>query len=108
MTDDMDSIIRNLNGLNNTIKRYSSMIKDLKVKKKDFEGKLFQTMTRKGLNEYNGYKLEKLNHKQKIPRKKNADKKADALKLFREVGIDNPELFWTAFQDTQKNIKDDE
>ncbi len=107
MAGDMDSYARNLKNIEESIKRHNAQLKDLRVKKIAAEERLRNIMQRRGVNEYEGYKLDKLGPKPKKSVKKKAEKKADAVKLFREANIDNPELFWDMFQDTQKVVNNE-
>lgn len=99
---DAESYVRNLKSIGDSIKRYSSQLKELKEKKKLAEQRLYNYMNRNNLEEYGGYKKAKLAPKERKPVKKPAEKKSDAMKLFSDTGISDPELFWEAFQSTQK------
>jgi hypothetical protein len=99
---DPDAYVRNLKEIGDSIKRHNSQLKTLKEKKKAAERRLHAYMTRNNLIEYGGFKATTLAPKEKKPIKKKAEKKADAVRLFAETGITDPEGFWEAFQNTQK------
>lgn len=103
---DPESYVRNLKNIDTSIKRYADQLKELKEKRKLTQQRLYAYMKKNGLEKYQGYELKKLEPKQKTPTKKKADKKRDAIQLFHNVGFDDPEALWNAFQDTQKVIPD--
>jgi hypothetical protein len=102
---DPDAYIRNLKDMGDSIKRHNAQLKILKDKKKATESRLYSYMIRNNLEEYGGYKAAKLAPKIKNPIKKKAEKKSDAMRLFSDTGITDPESFWEAFQSTQKIVK---
>ena len=60
------------------------------------------------IEEVDGVKITKLKPKT-VLRKKPSEKKRDAVELFKEVGIPDPNQFWDELMSTQKpKIQDDE
>jgi hypothetical protein len=100
-----ESYVHEINSLEPEIKRLNQRLKQLREQKKTAENHLYQYMVRHNLEKFEGKTLKKLTPKQKQTRKPLANKKADAIKLFRETGIPDPETFWLEFQQTQKLAK---
>ena len=98
--------VKELKTLNEEIKRLNIEKKNMQIEKKNTEMRLHDWMSRSHIDEYEGYKKEKLRpkEKQKFIRKKKKEKVEDAMRLFRNIGIPDPETFWLEFQGTQKNI----
>ena len=97
-----DGYITQLASINDTLKRLTSKVKDLKRQKKDIEERLRRWMEKNGYEECEGYKLTKLQPKPKAPRKKKADKKRDAIQLFADIGIDDPDELYEKLRETEK------
>lgn len=97
-----DGYIREIESISDALKRLNTKSRDLRKQKNLAKERLYVYMERSGITEYRGYKAEKLKPKDKPIRKKPSEKKADALRLFAETGITDPELFWQEFQKTQK------
>ena len=95
------SYVREINSIDVALKRYNSIVGDLRKKKALAKGRLHNWMTNHDITEYEGFKISSLQSKRQ-PIKKKAEKKKDAIKLFSEIGIDDVEGFWEMFQDTQK------
>ena len=98
-----EAYIRQIGGIDEALKRLNTETKTLREKKKTAKRRLYEWMKSRGLEEFQGYKLTKITPKPKLPRKKAKEKKEDALRLFKEIGVDDPEELWTAFQHTQKS-----
>jgi len=105
---DPDSYIRNLNSIGESIKRHNAQLKILREKKKESEKRLHSYMIKNNMEEYGGYKASKIAPKEKKLVKKKKEKKTDAIRLFSEIGITDPESFWDALQETQKVKSPDE
>jgi|WetSurMetagenome_2_1015567.scaffolds.fasta_scaffold449112_1 hypothetical protein len=99
---DPDAYVRNIDSINESIKRHNGQLKILRTKKLESQERLAIYMEKHGIEEYKGYKLAKIKPKQKLPQKKKKEKKSDAIKLFSEIGVDDPEALWEEFQRTQK------
>jgi hypothetical protein len=89
------------------MKRANKQILIMRKKKADVQMKLYAWMVKHNLDEYGGYKTSKLAPKKKS-RKNAKDKKQDALRLFSDIGVDDPETLWMEFQKTQKPLPPDE
>lgn len=99
---DPEGYVRNLKSINESIKRHSDQLKTLREKKKAAEDRLYRYMSKNNLDEYQGYKISKLTPKKKIKRKPEKEKKQDAIDLFCQNGIQDPETFWEQLKSTQK------
>lgn len=97
-----EAYIRQLKDLDSALKNYTLKMKQLRDQKKQVNSNLYNFMIKHNLEEYQGIKLQKITPKEKVKRKKAKEKKEDALKLFYEIGIQNPESFWESLQKTQK------
>jgi hypothetical protein len=102
MADHIDTYVRNLKSINNTMDRLNKELKVLRIKKRDAQDKLYNAMKIRNLTEYGSIKITQITPKIKTPKKKTKDKKSDAIRFFNEIGIDNPELCWEEYQKTQK------
>lgn len=96
------SYISEIDSITKSLRQYSKSSKELRKQKALAIERLYHWMKNHQLEEYEGYKLEKIAPKPKNLRKKAKEKREDALRLFSEVGINDPEEFWEAFQRTQK------
>jgi len=105
---DPDAYVRNLKDIGDAIKRHNAQLKILKSKKQESEKRLYIYMSKNNIDEYRGYKASKLAPKEKKPIKNKAEKKMDAIRLFSDTGINDPETFWEMFQNTQKLKPPDE
>ncbi len=102
MATDPDAYVRNLKTMDAAIKKFNAQLKSIKQQREVTRERLYRYLVRNNLEEYGGYKAKSIAPKTKIPVKKKAEKEADALRLFREVGIDDPDAFLVAFHATQK------
>ncbi len=93
--------IKELNSLKAEIKRLNDEMKKLRIEKKSTERRLYEWMKIYGHTTYENYRLELVKPKTNIPRKKKNDKIRDALVLFRNIGIPDPEEFYEEFKKTQ-------
>lgn len=90
----MATYVKSINGLNETIKRHNDVIKKLREQRKIYENKLFLFMEKNNMEEYEGIKIEKIRPKEKLEKKKAKEKKEETIRLFTEIGVDDPvELF---------------
>lgn len=97
-----EGYIRQISSIEDALKRHNQQVKDLRQKQRLAKNHLYEWMKSKGLEEYQGYTIKKVAPRPKIPRKKAKDKKEDALRLFSDIGVNDPEEFWEALQRTQK------
>ena len=99
----MSIYVKQLSNIDAAIKRLNAELKKARLKKKIVCEHLHKWMKKNGMEEYEGYKAEKLVPK-KIIRKKPKEKKEAAIQLFSETGIPDPEGFWDQLQNIQKNV----
>ena len=97
-----DAYIREIESIDEALKRLNTRVKELKAKKQLSRERLYRWMESHHTEEYKGYSARKLAPRPKSVRKRAKEKKADAMRLFSEVGITDPEEFWDALQATQK------
>ena len=97
-----------IDSISTEIKRLNDLLKKLRTEKKTAQSNLHDVMKKKGMNEIVSHKGNKITLKQCEPPKPRAkpkakkDKQKDAIELFRNIGVPNPEQFYTEFQQTQK------
>lgn len=99
-----EGYVRQILSIEEALKRHNKQVKDLRQKQKLAKTRLYEWMKARGIDDYEGYSIKKIEPRPKIPRKKAKEKKEDALRLFSEVGVNDPEEFWEALQRTQKVI----
>jgi len=97
-----EAYVKSIAELKREISRLNSEIKKMREHKKLMQLSLYDWMNRNNLDEYNGIKKIKLLPKDPLPKKKLSQKKEDAIKLFRNAGIPDPESFYVEYQRTQK------
>lgn len=94
--------IREIENVEREIKRLRLKIKELKKQKMTAELHLANTMERMHITEVGKIKLEKIKPKEKVKRKSRKQQKKEALRLFQEVGIPDPETFYTELERRKK------
>ena len=99
-----DRYIQQLSQIDATLKRINSQAAELRKKKKDIQGHLHTWMVKNGHEKYGAYSVSKIAPKPPAKRKPAKAKKMDALALFQQVGIDDPEQFWEELSRTQKTV----
>lgn len=104
----MEADVRRLKEIETALKRMNVQIKNLRVKKKEAEEKLYKSMVKNGTEVYQGYSIKKI--QPKIPRKSKPlkKKKIDGVEFFQAIGVEDPEEAYEEFIKTQKNLKDNE
>lgn len=95
-----DAYVRQIEILDRELAKLNSRTRDLRQKRANSKEKLSKWMERHALEEYQGYKREKLVPK-KIVRKKAKEKERDAIKLFEDLGAPNPRELWLELKKTQ-------
>ena len=103
-----DSYVREIDSLTTEIKRLNERLKQLRKQKKGTEGHLYNYMTRQNIEKYGNVTRKSITPREKKSRKPDTVKRQDAIALFREVGIPNPEEFWEEFKSTQKYESEEE
>jgi len=106
MTTSGERYVKQLADLDVTLRRLNSKTTELRKKKKEVQTHLHAWMVRHNHDKYEGYSVAKISPKAKPKRKPAKAKKQDALALFQQVGIDDPERFWDEFTLTQKVVVD--
>lgn len=104
-----ESYVRELTSLDKEIKRQNKNIAKLKQQKAKVRGNLCTVMKNKGMESITvGDVTIKLSSLQPQKRTKTMEeKKWEAIKLFSEKGIDEPEELWDELRETQKVKKPD-
>lgn len=93
---------REIESINNEVKRTNIRLKALREQKKRAEKYLYDYMCSKGIDKVDNITIKSIEPKTPVKRKPISEKKNDAIELFRQVGINCPEEFWNDFQQTQK------
>lgn len=97
----MSSLPYQLERVNDEIKRRMVKIKELRSRQRELKQRLYDYMTKHKLDEFHGVTLKSVTPSN-VKRKPKAEKRADAMKLFRQVGITDPEMFMAEYERTQK------
>lgn len=95
------SYVKEIESLKKEIKRLNSHLKSLRQQRKQSEKHLYNYMVANNLESYEGITAKSIKPKA-IQRKPLSQKKSDAIKLFRDSGIEDAEKFWDEFQATQR------
>lgn len=100
-----DGYIKEIESIKKELKLLTERRKILTARKQKLEKGLYDLMKRNQMELYQGYKKEKLQPKpvNTGPRKKKKEKYNDAIRLFMEIGIPDPESFYEQYQKTQKS-----
>lgn len=86
------------------IKRLNNHIKSLREQKKISEEHLYKYMKNRGIQEFDGFKIDNIKPKPKKKRKTKKQKKMEYIMCFEEEGIHDPEGLWNKLE---KNTADD-
>ncbi|HMP28783.1 MAG TPA: hypothetical protein PKD85_04235 [Saprospiraceae bacterium] len=100
----MDANVRRLKDIEDALKRANIKCTELRKKKKIAQEHLYSSMKKNGVEDYKGYTLKKVQPKLPAKRKPAKAKREDAINLFRSIGVDDPETFYSEFEMTQKFI----
>lgn len=95
-----ESYVREINSIDQELKRINAKAKKLRNQKKAKEKLLYQYMVRNKLDTYQGIKLSSIQPKTK--RKTEKQKRAESIELFRKAGIPNPEQFYEEYKKQMK------
>lgn len=103
---DGSNYVKAIESIKGEMKRLGDRQRILREERKKTEFRLFQWMRARGYQDFEGYKLEKLKPKEMVPvlRKKKKEKVADAINLFRDIGVSDPVGLYQEFLATQKNV----
>lgn len=94
--------IKEIESIKKERKRLNNQSRKLLAQQRNAENHLYTYMNSHHLEEFGGIKKKTIAPKEKLPRKKKKEKKKDAIDLFRQTGIPDPEKFWEDLQKTQK------
>ena len=98
-----DGYVHEIKSLRKEIKRINGSLKVLRDQKNLAEGRLYQYMKKNGIEKADGITINSIRpHSEQLPRKKKSEKKRDAVELFQQIGVSDPEALWVEFQATQK------
>lgn len=103
-----EAYVREIDSLTDEIKRLSLHLKQMREQKKVAQRHLYEYMARQNLEKFQGHTLKSVQPRKPIPRKPKPAKKEDAIKLFRQAGIPDPEDFFKEFEATQKYTDSEE
>jgi len=104
-----DGYVREIKSLRKEIKRLNGSLKLLRDQKNLAEGRLYNHMKKNGIEKTDGITIKSIiPREEKLPRKKKSEKKRDAIELFQEIGVSDPEALWVEFQSTQRYQNQDE
>ena len=97
-----EAYVQEIDSLTAEIKRLNTHVKNLREQRKVAQGHLYNYMESHSLEKYRNHTIASVRPRPKKPRKPESQKKQDAIELFREAGIPDPESFFTEFKATQK------
>lgn len=97
-----DSYVRQIKELDSALKRLNIQTKEIRRKKKEAETRLYMWMVKNNVEKHGNVTLKKIAPRSASKRKPAKQKKADALSLFTQIGVNDPEQLWEEFQMTQK------
>jgi len=96
-----DGYVSEIESLNKEIKRLNARLKALREQRKKAQGHLYKYMEKNNMEKCGSITIKSVTPRQRKPRKPAKNKKADAINLFREIGVPDPIGFWAEFQATQ-------
>lgn len=96
-----DGYVNEIESLNKEIKRLNAHLKSLREQRKTAQTHLYEYMVAHNLEKYNNITLKSVTPRQRKQRKPEKKKKEDAINLFRDIGVNDPEDFWLQFKATQ-------
>ena len=102
-----DAYIREINSLDQEIKRLNARLKILRNQKKDKQKLLYKYMIKNKLESYGGKTIASIRPRDTIHRKTEKQKKQEAIILLREAGIEDPESFYNEFKEKLKSKPDE-
>ena len=98
-----DGYIHEIKSLRKEIKRLNDHMRTLRDQKNITEGRLYQYMKKNGIEKLDGITINSIRPRSEhLPRKKKSEKRRDAVELFQQIGVSDPEALWAEFQATQK------
>jgi len=103
-----EAYVREIKSLNDEFKRSNDRLKSLREQRKFKQTLLYKYMVEHNLEKYEGITINSIRPRDPIKRKPEAIKRKDAIELFRQAGINNPEDFYAEFKITQKGVPPDD
>ena len=100
------SYVNEIRSIDRELKILNARAKNLRLQKKASQGHLYKYMKTRNLEEFENIKIKSVAPKQPKPRKPLKARMTDAIDLFRDAGIPDPDGFWQEFQTTQKVMDD--
>ena len=97
-----DSYAREITSLDQEIKRLNAHLRGLRQQRKAAQERLYNHMNRNNLQKVGKITMRRVAPRKKTPRKPESIKRQDAIKLFKNIGVPQPEQFWREFKETQK------
>jgi hypothetical protein len=97
-----DSYIRQIKDIDSALKRLNQQTADLRKKKKEASMRLYAWMEKNNVETYSSIDIRKIAPKQRAKKKPPKKRKEDAIILFSQIGVNDPEKLWEEFQRTQK------
>jgi hypothetical protein len=102
-----ESNAKQITSINKELDQLKKRQKELRNLKRKMEKELFDYMTKNNEKKILGVKMYEIKPKDRIERKGEKAKKKDAISLFKQTGIPDPNLFWTDLQKVLRPIKTD-
>ena len=96
-----EAYVREIKSICEEIKRSNTRLSTLREQRKYKQSLLYKYMVDRGLEKFEGITINSISPKAPKPRKPEVEKRKDAVELFRQAGISNPEDFYTEFKTTQ-------
>jgi hypothetical protein len=96
-----DACIRQIRDIDEALSRLNPQVRELREKKKAAQERLYKWMVSHHLETFEGVSRKKIAPRPKIVRKKEAEKKRDAIQLFQSVGVNDPGELWEEFKRSQ-------
>lgn len=105
-----EAYVKEIRGLDSSIKKLNSEKNKLQARKKELEGYLYEYMRSRNLEEVDGITIKKVKPKPPTIKKKAKEKKEETLELYRNIGIPDPDEFYSQVEKIRKPQKmvDDE
>lgn len=99
----LDSRVTEFVSIDTEVKKLNAKLKDLRARRKETAAHIYKYMTVLNIQEYKGVKINQVKPpSERKPRITAAEKKDNALLLFKEAGLPYPEEFWNKINSTQK------
>lgn len=97
-----DAYVREINSIDQELKRTNTRLKALRKQKKDKQVLLYKYMIKNNLDSYKGKTLASVRPRDHYNRKTETQKKQESIILFRDAGIENPEEFYVEYKEKLK------